>query len=118
MFRINDGFDEVILPNPQIGNSESLNVGVKYIRAMDGTLFGHSKSSEAKAYTWDFSEVEVGLMKEVRLFLISNRNKTITAIDEFDTTVVGILKVSDIPFTIDKGSSFDQRGSFQLIIEG
>ena len=118
MFRINDGFDEVILPNPQLGNSEALDVEVTYIRSMDGSLFGYSKSSDAKLYTWDFANVEVGIMKDMRTFLIANRNKVVTVIDDYDTQITGKLKVSDVPFTIDKGGPADLRGSFQLIIEG
>jgi hypothetical protein len=77
-----------ILPNPRLGDSESLRVGIAVKRAMDGTRYTYVKRKGGKKLQWTFKLTRnKGL--ELRAFIQSYFASTIVATDHNDRVWVG-----------------------------
>jgi len=77
-----------VLPNPQLGDSESLRVNVITKRAMDGTRYTYVRRKGGRTLQWTFRLTRnKGL--ELRAFIQSYFASTIKVIDHSDRIWIG-----------------------------
>lgn len=88
-----------VLPSPKFDDSVALKAVVKTMRAMDGTLYTHVRSSgNKKSVKWDF-EISRNKALELREFIDKYNTSKIQAIDHNNVTWVGFLKNNPFEFT-------------------
>jgi hypothetical protein len=90
-----------ILPNPRLGDSESLRVGLAIKRAMDGTRYTYVKRKGGRKLQWTFKLTRnKGL--ELRAFIQSYFASTIVVTDHNERVWTG--KFVNNPFEFDTPS--------------
>jgi hypothetical protein len=114
MFIIQDSTTIIVLPNPIPGNTESLSVLTTVRRAMDGSLFGHKKSSSRKIYEWTFETVNTNVMDNLRTFIDTNRGQAVTVTTDDGEVITGTFREDAIEFV----TTTCITGSVSLSIEG
>ena len=87
-----------LLPSPKFDDSVSIKATVKTMRAMDGTLYTHVRSSgNKKTLKWDF-EVSRHKALELRDFIDKYNTSKIQVVDHNNVTWIGFLKNNPFEF--------------------
>lgn len=81
---------------------------------MDGTLFGHKKSSGRKVYNWAFETVNTNVMDNLRTFINANRGQVVTVTTDDGEVINGTFREDAVEFVTTECTV----GSVSISIEG
>lgn len=78
--------ETVSLPNPDLGDTEGLNVETNYREAMNGKPWIYHKSTDHRTLSFTWSALGRGKLLEVAEFVKAYLGETITIVDHNDVT--------------------------------
>ncbi len=110
---------KIRLPNPNLGDSENLQVEVAPKRAMDGTLYTYTKNKDSRRkFVLNFVLTRLKALELERFVLLYHSNK-IQMIDHLTRTWLGYFISNPIEFTTSKrGSVGNELVEVSLEFEG
>ena len=105
---------QLVLPNPQLGNREAINLRGKYNRMMDGGIYGYKLGIPITSFDLDFANVNRPKVLETINFLRASAGQIVTFTDHRNVVWTGHLM--DAPFDASHAAIRDNR--FKLMFEG
>lgn len=112
------GSSVLILPNPQFGESKTVNVKTSFDHAMDGSIYSFRYTPASDKFNLPFKGVMLGKKNEVVTFLKASAGQIINYTDQSDVSFnVRIISDSVIFTYSGKGYNDTEMYDFNLTLE-
>lgn len=108
----------VILPSPETGNTENLQIQAVVHRTMSGSLVSYDRQSGKKTYNVSFKEVKDYMVNLLIDLVKASAGKPVTIIDHYGKSFIAKIANNPIDFTSTSEGVLFLRREFVLKLKG
>lgn len=112
------GVGVITLPNPELGESTSLEARVNFRQSMNGTRYTYVKSTERRKFVYQFNDIDRSVAERFQTFFEDNVGQIIGVEDHKGVTRSVIFNTDSIDYTTDSRgallSAHSERVSFSV----